>query len=183
MENRTVVEAIYLMFNLNDTKALHRAIRLDATLKSSYIVRSSIKISLNFHLKNFYKVLRDIQELPHLVSAIASLKLPQIRKEILNAFSIAYNSSTFKVPTDFLQRLMVYDHKEILERDLKDLGIHVANEENPNAVKFDRKKFDSSKSIVSKGWEEEKSIVLNMQIAPMLKKNDRLLPRSPLIWY
>lgn len=149
LHNRTIVEGIYLMFNLGESSALQRAVQLNRKLKSTYVIRSSIQISLNFHLKCFYKVFRNIIELPHLISAVASLKLPQVRKEMLNDFSIAYNSSTLSVPIDFLQRLLIYDEMEILVRDLKGLGIHDGSEEKPTAVKFDRRKFDSNKSIVS----------------------------------
>lgn len=149
LDNRTVVEGIYLMFNLGETSALQRAIRLGEKLKSTFIIRSSIHISLNFYLKFTYKFLRDVKDLPHLICAIASLKLPKARKEMLNEFSIAYNSSTLRVPVDFLQRLLIYDETETLIRDLKDLGIHNENQDMPTAVKFDRKKFDSNKSIVS----------------------------------
>lgn len=151
LDSRIVIEGIYLMLNMDDTKALQRAIQLPQMIKSSFIVKTSIQISLNFHLKNFYKLLNSIRELPHLVSAIASLKLPVIRKEILQMFSIAYNSSTLMVPIDFLCRLMIYDDVEVLATDLNGLGIHStkSSEEKPTAVKFERKKFDSSKSIVS----------------------------------
>lgn len=149
LDNRTVVERIYLMFNLGETSALQRAVRLGEKLKSNFLIRSSIRISLNFYLKYTYKFLRDVKDLPHLICAIASLKLPQARKEMLNEFSIAYNSSTLTVPLDFLQRLLIYDETETLVRDLKDLGIHDENQDQPTAVKFDRKKFDSNKSIVS----------------------------------
>lgn len=155
MENRIIIEGIYLMLNMNDTSALHRAVQLKPSIKTTFIIRMSIQISLNFHLKNFYKLLRDIQELPHLVSAIASLKLPAVRKEILAMFSIAYNSSTLKVPIDFLQRLLIYDETENLTKDLNDLGIcSSSSEEKPAVVKFERKKFDSSKLIVSRKGRE-----------------------------
>lgn len=137
------------MFNLGETSALQRAVQLNEKLKACFIFRLSIQISLNFHLKSYYKFLRDIQDLPHLLSAIASLKMPQVRKEMLDIFSIAYNSSTFKVPIGFLQRLLIYNEMEILVSDLRNLGIHGENEENISAVKFDRKKFDRNKSIVS----------------------------------
>lgn len=144
--NRVVVEGIYLMLNVDDTAALQRGIQLDPNLKSSFIVRVTTKCSLNFHLRSFYKYLRDIQDLPHLVSAVASLKVPRVRKEILKVFTTAYSSS-LKVPIDFLQRLLIYDDMQILIQDLNDLGISVS-EEKPTAVKFDRKTFDSSKTIV-----------------------------------
>lgn len=149
-ENRIILEGIYLMLNVDDTTALQRAVQLNPTLKSSFIIRTSIQISINFHLKSFYKVLRDIQNLPHLISAIASLRLPQLRKEMLRVFSIAYSSKALNVPIDFLQRLMIYDDTEILSRDLKSLGIQLNESgDKPSNVIFSRGKFDTSKSIVS----------------------------------
>jgi SAC3 domain-containing protein 1 len=148
MNRRIVVEGIYLMLNMDDTSALQRAVQLGASIKSSFILRTSIQIALNFHLKNFYKVLKAMQELPHVVATTASLKLPVIRKEIFGMFAIAYNSATLNVPLDFLQRLLLYDTTEILVRDLNSFGIQ-CSDEKPTAAKFERKKFDSSKSIVS----------------------------------
>lgn len=155
---RTIVEGIYLMLNIDVTSALQRALELSKPLKSSFIIRTSIQITLNSHLKNYYKVLRDIQNLPHLVGAIFSLRLPQIRKEILHVFSIAYNSSTLSVPIDFLQRLLIYDEMEILSRDLKSLGIQLDESgDKPSKVIFDRRKFNSNESIVSEQKKEKKT--------------------------
>lgn len=134
------------MLNMDETSALQRAIRLNANLKSSYIIRTVIEISINFHTRDFYKVIRDMQDLPHLVSAVASTKLPYIRKEILRMFSIAYNSRTLRVPIEFLKSLLVYDEKDVLLQDLKTLGIDSADEKT---VMFDRNKFDLKMPIVS----------------------------------
>lgn len=147
--NRIIVEAVYLMFYIDNPNVLQRAMQLNQKLKSSFIIQSAIKASLNFHLNNFYKVFRHIQELPHLVSATASLKLCQIRKEVLRVFSIAYNSSSLTVPIDFLKSLLIYDDMEILLRDLRNLGIQVLNGEPPLKVIFSRAKFDINQSIVS----------------------------------
>lgn len=149
MSNRIIIEGIYLLLNMDDTKALQRAIQLETSIKSSFIIRTAIQISLNFHLKNFYKLLQGVQNLPHILTAIASLKLPVIRKETFSMFSIAYNSSTLKVPLDFLQRLLMYDSTEILVNDLNCLGIQCLEEEKTIAVKFESKKFNINKSIVS----------------------------------
>lgn len=148
LENRETIEAIYLMLNIDNPVSLQRTLQLLPAVKSSYIIRSSLEVSKNFHKKNIYKVLRDIQDLPHLISAVASLKLPQIRKEVFQMFSIAYNSRTLSVPIDFLQRLLIYDEIEILSRDLADLGISGDVEEKTKVV-FNRSKFDPNKSIVS----------------------------------
>lgn len=145
MENRVIIEGIYLMLNMEETSALQRLIKLTTPMKENFIIRQSIKIAINFHLNSFYKVLQGIQELPHLLSAVASLQIPRIRKKILHVFSIAYNSSTLSV--DFLQRLLIYDELELLQRDLKNLG--VSDENNPTKLVIRRTKFDISKSIVS----------------------------------
>lgn len=159
MQSRIIVEGIYLMLNVDDTTALQRAVQLNPTLKSSFIIRTSIQIALNFHLRNLYKLLRDIQNLPHLLSAVASLKLPQVRKEILRVFSIAYNSNTLNVPFEFLQRLLIYDETKVLSKDLTSLGIQLDESgDNPSKVIFSRGKFDTSKSIVS----ENKTTQLRM---------------------
>ena len=150
MNNRIIIEGIYVMLYIQDATALQRAIRLNPQVKASFIVKMSIEICLNFHLRNYYRVLRDIQQLPHLLAAIASLKLPNHRMEILHAFSIAYNSKSLDVPIDFLQRLLIYDEMKFLVRDLRDLGIHEENEEKPTKVIFNRMKFDRSKLIVSR---------------------------------
>jgi SAC3 domain-containing protein 1 len=148
-DNRVVIEGLYLMLNMDDTVALQRAIRLDPPIKKSFIISKSIHIALNFHLKSFYKVLKGIQELPHLLSAVASLQIARLRKEILHVFSIAYNSSALSVPFDFLQRLLIYDELEPLIRDLRGLGIYDDNDQNPTTLVFRRTKFDSSKAVVS----------------------------------
>lgn len=151
-ERRVTIEAIYLMLNMEHASALYRAVQLDENIKSSFLINKSIKICLNFHRKNFYRVLREIRELPHLICAVAALKLPRFRAEILYAFSIAYSCKNLSVPIDFLQRSLIYDETEFLLRDLRDLGIHVndnSDGEQPTKVVFCRTKFDSSKLIVS----------------------------------
>lgn len=153
VKTRDVVEGIYLMLNIDDSNALQRAIKSNLKLKSNRITSFSIKIALNFHLRNFFKVLRDIQELPDLVSGIASLILPRVRQEILRIFSIAYHSSQLSVPFDFIQRLLIYDNCEDLKHDLINLGLHESINEASSSVKFDRKKFNTAKSVVSWSWE------------------------------
>lgn len=151
MENRIIIEAIQLMLNIDDFNTIQRAIKLDSAIKSSFTLRTAIKISINFHRQNYHKVLHDIQELPHLVGAIASLNLSQIRKEIFRIFTIAYSSQVLKVPLEFIQRLLIYDEQSNLFKHLSDLGIHENSNEKEIAIgiNFNRKKFDNSKSIVS----------------------------------
>lgn len=152
MQNRQIIESIYMMLNMNETSSLERALKLDIELKSSLIIGTSIEVLISYQQRAFYKTIKLISNLPHpIVCAIASLWLPQIRKEVLYTFSIAYNSTSLKVPLDFLKRLLVYDDSKTLLRHLREnLGIHDSHSASDDAIRFDRKKFDSKKSLVSK---------------------------------
>lgn len=159
MLNRQIIESIYMMRYVNETSALQRALKFDNNLKASIMIKTSIGILISYHQREFYRILHDIPKLPHpIVCAIASLQLCEIRKEVLRVFSIAYNSQMLKVPLLFLQRLLVYDNPLTLHSHLREsLGIHDDTMKNNNksedndevAIRFDRKKFDSSKSLVS----------------------------------
>lgn len=139
------------MFNMNETSSLERALKLDIKLKASLIIGTSIEVLVSYQQRAFYKTIKLISKLPHpIICAIASLHLPQIRKEMLHTFSIAYNSSSLKVPLEFLKRLLVYDDSATLLKHLSEnLGIH-DSPTSDDAIRFDRKKFDSKKSLVSK---------------------------------
>lgn len=151
MLNRQIIESIYMMLNMNETSSLERALKLELTLKKSLIIGTSIKVLISYQQREFYKTIKNILKLPHsIVCAIAALQLPHIRKEMLATFSIAYNSSSLKVPLDFIQRLLVYDESAILLKHLREnLGIHDSSTSD-DAIRFERKKFDSKKTLVSK---------------------------------
>lgn len=153
LQNRIIVESIHLMLHIDDYSSLQRAIKLDSKLKSSFSLKTAIRIAINFHQRNFHKILTALQDLPHLVSAMAALSLSIIRKEVFRVFSIGYNSQSLKVPLEFLQRLLIYDEKSMLLNHLRDLGIHetrdIGGDDDDDAVLFSRKKFNSLKSIVS----------------------------------
>lgn len=150
MQNRQIIESIYMMRNINQASALERALKLDNGLKTSFMIKASIDILIGYHQRDFYKVLIQIPKLPHpIVCAVASLELNEIRKEMIRVFSIAYNSQSLKVPLAFLQRLLVYDNLSTLCTHLREnLGIHETHDDD-DAIRFDRKKFDSKKSLVS----------------------------------
>ena len=146
--NRILVEGIYLLINMSNTRALQRGIKLSPDLKSSYIIKTCLQMSLNYSTGNYFKVLHNMCDLPHILAAIASLKLPEIRTKILHIFSIAYSSTTLKVPLNFLQKLLIYDEQSHLTTDLIHLDI-LSDNTSPSVI-FNRKKFDTNKSIVSK---------------------------------
>lgn len=150
MENRIIMESINLNLNIDDFGTFQRVIKLDQVIKSSFVLETSIKMSISFHQRNFYKFLHYMQELPHLVGAIAALNLSYVRKEVLRIFTIAYSSQSLKVPINFIQELLIYDDKMNLVRHLNELCIHEnIDDVTISAVNFSRKKYDSTKFLVS----------------------------------
>lgn len=150
-ENRTIIESIHLMLNLTDEGTLQRALKINLQIRQSYTMQTSLKIALNMHLRNLCRVIRLMTDLPNIPSAIASLHLKDIRKEILRNFSIAYNNgNNLRVPNDFIKHLLAYNCDEHMKADLINLGIlNEIESTNTTSVYFDRRKFDISKSCVS----------------------------------
>jgi SAC3 domain-containing protein 1 len=151
-QNRQIIESIYMLTNMNEFCAWERALKLDARLRESHLIKQSIGILIAYHQREFYKILQAIPKLPSpIVCAIASLQLCEIRKEMLQMFSIAFNSQSLQVPVNFLQRLLIYDDSKILFSHLHLLGIldSPSSSSAPQEILFNRKKFDSTKTLVS----------------------------------
>lgn len=151
-ENRVIIESIHLMLNMTDGGTLRRALKLNSQLRHSYTVKTCLKISLNMHIHNYFRAIRLISDLPHITCAVASLKLKDIRKEILRSFSIAYNNNNklCGVPNEFIRETLAYDCEEHMRTDLINLGILDETESaGSGSVCFNRKKFDINKSCVS----------------------------------
>jgi hypothetical protein len=146
--NRILVEGIYVLLNISEENSLRRALMLNSTLRSQPTMRNVVEIALNMHTRNHYRVIRGISELPHILCGVASLKLREIRKEILKSFTIAYNSNSLRVPTDFVFQLLSYERLDDLRSDLKNLGIFEETE-NSTSINFNRKKFNTESSCVS----------------------------------
>lgn len=150
-ENRIIVEGTHLMLNMTDEGTLRRALKLNLQIRNTITIRTSLNIAINMHIHNYCRVIRLISNLPHITCAIASLKLKDIRKEILRNFSIAYNNNNnLRVPTEFIKHLLAYNCNEHVKIDLVNLGIlNETESSSTTSVYFDRKKFDISKSCVS----------------------------------
>jgi SAC3 domain-containing protein 1 len=146
---RIIIEGIYVLLNLSQENSLRRALNLKFSFESSFTMQTVLKIALNMHTQNYFKVIHLIPRLPHVLCAIASLKLMEIRKEILKTFTIAYSSNNLRVPADFTLRVLSYDRIEDLQCDLKNLGICYDETENSTSINFNRKKFNIENSCVS----------------------------------
>ncbi|XP_053688480.1 SAC3 domain-containing protein 1 [Sabethes cyaneus] len=108
--NRTEMEGLYLMFNLGHTEALNRGISLPSKLKES--LRTLLRMNIEYHRGNFYRVLHAIQKLPPLEAALAVLKLAEIRRQMLLRFSVAFQSKVLIVPLEWLHHVLHYQKCE-----------------------------------------------------------------------
>lgn len=146
---RILIEGIYILLNLSEENSLRRALNLKFMFRYSLTMQTVLEIALNMHTRNYFRVIRLISKLPHILCAIASLKLIEIRKEVLKSFTIAYNSNNLRVPVDFIIRVLNYDRIEDLQLDLNNLDICNNETENSTSINFNRKKFNIKNSCVS----------------------------------
>lgn len=139
---RIFMECLYLLFNLGSPEALHRTLKVPKNIKDAPLFRKVRGISLNFFCRNYFKAISEIQDLPHLLSAIASLKLQEIRRHILEMFSHAYNSKTLVVPLDWLSRILFQESAEI-EKSLIYFNLEITCDKT--SVKFSKTSFSAEK--------------------------------------
>ncbi len=96
--NRILIESLYIVLNLGDTDSLNRALNLPDHIKSANLLRTSFKLSIDFFTNNFYRVLQSVPKLPHILAAVASLKMPIIRQKMLERFAVAFSNKMLSVP-------------------------------------------------------------------------------------
>jgi SAC3 domain-containing protein 1 len=142
--NRILIESLYIVLNLGDTDSLNRALNLPDHIKSVNLVRTSFKLSIDFITNNFYRILQSVPKLPHILAAVASLKLPVIRQKLLERFAVAFSNKMLTVPLCWLEELFYLNSNTLLS-DLKNFNIEVIQDQG--RVKFDRNQFDNKKSV------------------------------------
>lgn len=160
-ENRIFLECIYLLLNLGSVEALMRGISTSKQIRLVFInykfyincltlnfsnhrlFKGSLKMCLDYFNCNFYRVLHNIQKLPHILAAIASLKLPHIRHKILQQFSVCYKT----IPIGWTQQVLNYSHEKQLLLECKAYGIDV--DVQAKLLKFVKGKFDGNSVVVN----------------------------------
>lgn len=147
-KTRIFMECLYLMFNLGSAEALQRSLKLPKVIKTSELFVKVRRISFNFFCQHYFKVVAEIQQLPHLLCAIASLKMQLIRRNILEVFSHAYHSKTLVVPLDWLSKVLEQDD---IEGTLEHFNIELTCDKA--AAKFSKLQFASDK-ILPKPFKE-----------------------------
>uniref|UniRef100_A0A8D8FTS1 SAC3 domain-containing protein 1 n=1 Tax=Culex pipiens TaxID=7175 RepID=A0A8D8FTS1_CULPI len=113
---RVAMEGLYLMFNLGSTEAVLRGVNLPKEYRENLSLQLST--SIEYLRGNFYRVLRNVERLSALEAAVATLKLPEIRRQLLLHFSAAYASKVLTVPLEWVGHVLHYperDHPALLE--------------------------------------------------------------------
>lgn len=141
-KTRVFMECLYLVFNLGSHEALQRSLTVPKNVKESALYNQVFKFSLNFYCHNYFKTMADAQKLPHVLCAIASLKMQDLRRKVLEVFSHAYNSKTLVVPLDWLTK-MVFQEVDQLKETLEYYELELNCDKT--AVKFSRMQFATNK--------------------------------------
>lgn len=141
-KTRIFMECLYMVFNLGNTEALRRSLTVPEHIKKTALFKKVYRVSFNFSCQNYFKTMVEIRELPHLLCAMASLKMQLIRKNVLEIFSHAYNSKTLVVPLDWLSKI-VFQEVEDLKATINHYELELAD--NKTSVKFSKSKFAMNK--------------------------------------
>ncbi|XP_058830888.1 germinal-center associated nuclear protein [Topomyia yanbarensis] len=125
---RIEMEGLYLMLNLGNTESINRGITLRIDLKKHLIHQLSMNIE--YLRGNFYRVLIGVRKLPPLEAAIVAVKLPEIRRQLLLRFSIAFNSKVLTVPLEWIGHVLQYQENEAvaLIDDCKYYGLQIVDQ-------------------------------------------------------
>lgn len=150
-KTRVFMECLYLVFNLGNAEALQRSLNVPENIKKSVLFKKVCRVSFSFYCQNYFKTMMEIQQLPHLLCAIASLKMQVIRRNVLETFCHAYNSKTLVVPLSWLSKMLFQEVNE-LKDSLKYYEIELTCDRN--AVKFSKTQFAASKAP-SKPYKEQ----------------------------
>ncbi|XP_067646463.1 germinal-center associated nuclear protein isoform X2 [Eurosta solidaginis] len=142
---------IYLVFNLETLDALNRALSLPKEVSKSEIFNLAHQIAMNFWHGNIYRVFVGIKRLPHILSAIAALKLQTLRRKIYLAFSYAYSSKQLVVPADFICKLLLHENLADVFADCKYYNIEVNVDKL--SLRFSKTDFNSAATVLKEKHE------------------------------
>lgn len=159
-DRRLMVESLYIISNLGENSTLNRGLYLPREIKSSSLLKTSFKLSIDYFTNNFYRVLLNVMKLPHILASVASLKLPIIRWKLLQRFAVAFNHKVLTVPSSWLEKLMLHENSTRFLSELEHFNI----ESQDQRLKFDRNLFDGKKQPVSGLNYKFRSIVFSLLV-------------------
>ncbi|XP_050074977.1 germinal-center associated nuclear protein isoform X3 [Anopheles maculipalpis] len=155
--NRFEMERLYLSFNIGSTEATQSAITRYGASEPK--LRLHITTQLECHRGNYFAVMQNMFQYAPLEAALASLQLPQFRRQILHQFSIAYQSRVQTVPLEWLESILHYEGRERtcllddcrhynLQLVARDNGQRSADGNRNWAVKFEKATFDGQRCAI-----------------------------------
>ncbi|XP_012526268.1 SAC3 domain-containing protein 1 [Monomorium pharaonis] len=127
-DNRSEMEAIYILLHIGDREALRRALALPPNLKKSSAVQLATKISLSWYLRNYVCVHRLVKQLPPILGCAFFCNLQSFRRNVLQIMSSGYNSKVLMFPGLKIQELLFYKDVNKVEADCKLFGLTFTNE-------------------------------------------------------
>ncbi|XP_065089186.1 SAC3 domain-containing protein 1 [Ochlerotatus camptorhynchus] len=176
LNRRIRMEALYLSFNLGSSEALSRGINLPKEVRKN--LNPHITLNIEYLRHNFHRVLQTLQQLSPLEAALAALRLPEIRRQLLLRFSSAFQSKVLTVPLEWIGHVLLYQRPEqpALIEDCQHYNLQVESDDKSTeapspktkdawwdddegdstasselsgwSVKFEKVRFDSSKPTV-----------------------------------
>uniref|UniRef100_A0A182WJ25 SAC3/GANP/THP3 conserved domain-containing protein n=1 Tax=Anopheles minimus TaxID=112268 RepID=A0A182WJ25_9DIPT len=155
--NRFEMERLYLSFNIGCLEATQSAITRYGASEPK--LRLHITTQLECNRGNYFGALQNIFQFAPLEAAVASLQLPRFRRQILQQFSVAYQSRVQTVPLEWLERVLHYEGRErtCLLDDCRHYNLQLVPKGNEQragdgsrnwAVKFEKAQFDSQRCAI-----------------------------------
>uniref|UniRef100_A0A182RAZ0 SAC3/GANP/THP3 conserved domain-containing protein n=1 Tax=Anopheles funestus TaxID=62324 RepID=A0A182RAZ0_ANOFN len=155
--HRFEMERLYLSFNIGSLEATQSAITRYGASEPK--LRLHITTQLECHRGNYFGAIRNMFQFGPLEAAVASLQLPRFRRQILEQFSIAYQSRVHTVPLEWLENILHYEGLErtCLVDDCRHYNLQLvprdseqrAGDSNRSwAVKFEKAQFDAQRCAI-----------------------------------
>ncbi|XP_017757164.1 PREDICTED: SAC3 domain-containing protein 1 isoform X2 [Eufriesea mexicana] len=125
--DRSQMEALYILLHMGNTDVLMRALRLPLNLRS-LDMQLSIKISFAWYLKNYVRVCTLIPQLAPILICAAMTNIQKLRRMALKIMSSGYNSKVFTFPGLKLQQVLLYKEINKVCADCELFGIAFTNQ-------------------------------------------------------
>ncbi|XP_015589617.1 germinal-center associated nuclear protein [Cephus cinctus] len=143
-EDRQQMEAIYILLHLGNITVLNRVLSLPKRYRSRDI-DLALKISISWHLKNYVRTCRLIQELSPLLACAVLCNMPKIRRHALAIMSSGYNSKMLTFPGIKLQEILLYNDINNIRADCGLFGLTFTNEN----VQFQKASFNEQQVLAN----------------------------------
>ncbi|KAH8379835.1 hypothetical protein KR009_007500 [Drosophila setifemur] len=142
LERRCFIECLYQVFNLGSSESFTRALTLPDYVRKDPTFELCFGICLAYHQGNLYNVLMGLPKLPHILCAVASIKLQAMRRSLLLIFTHAYNNKQLTVPVPYLLRLLLLDKPDSLLDQCRHYSISFTADRK--AVHFNKTDFNNT---------------------------------------